>query len=128
MPSIPWLCRIDLVGPAKSVVTQTDKVPFVFFRGTEAVADAYEIIRIANGLTQEEFENTPVCYSVANSNSPLQLDLLMYESQTLALNRILLMLHELNTLLQRSVTSLDNVSRYLTNFVTGRPSYNSVMT
>ncbi len=61
----------------KSVVTLTDKVPFVFFRGTEAVADAYEIIRIAHGLTQEEFRKTPVCYGVANSNSPLQLDLLM---------------------------------------------------
>ncbi len=61
----------------KSVVTLTDKVPFVFFRGTEAVADAYEIIRIANGLSEDEFRNTPVCYGVANSNSPLQLDLLM---------------------------------------------------
>ncbi|MEM9442987.1 MAG: trimethylamine methyltransferase family protein, partial [Pseudomonadota bacterium] len=54
-----------------------DKVPFVFFRGTEAVADAFEIIRIALGLSDDEFRNTPCCYSVANSNSPLQLDLLM---------------------------------------------------
>jgi trimethylamine---corrinoid protein Co-methyltransferase len=61
----------------RSVVTLTDKVPFVFFRGTEAVADAYEIIRVGHGLTPEEFRNTPVCYSVANSNSPLQLDRLM---------------------------------------------------
>lgn len=61
----------------RSVVTLTDKIPFVFFRGTEAVADAYEIIRISHGLTPEEFRNTPVCYSVANSNSPLQLDHLM---------------------------------------------------
>ncbi|MEM9009960.1 MAG: trimethylamine methyltransferase family protein [Pseudomonadota bacterium] len=61
----------------RTVVTQTDKVPFVFFRGREAVADAYEIIRIANGLTPEEFTATPVSYSVANSNSPLQLDRLM---------------------------------------------------
>ena len=61
----------------RSVVTMTDKVPFVFFRGTEAVADAYEILRIAMGLSVEEFSATPCCYSVANSNSPLQLDLLM---------------------------------------------------
>ncbi len=61
----------------KSVLTLTDKVPFVFFRGTEAVADAYEMIRIAHGLSVEEFANTPVSYSVANSNSPLQLDHLM---------------------------------------------------
>ena len=61
----------------RSVLTLTDKVPFVFFRGTEAVADAYEIIRIAMGLTEDAFHETPCCYSVANSNSPLQLDLLM---------------------------------------------------
>ncbi|NNF77747.1 MAG: trimethylamine methyltransferase family protein [Rhizobiales bacterium] len=61
----------------KSVVTLTDKVPFVFFRGTQAVADAYEIIRVAHGLSHEEFRKTPVCYGVANSNSPLQLDVLM---------------------------------------------------
>ena len=61
----------------KSVLTMTGKVPFVFFRGTEAVADAYEMLRIAHGLTQEEFINTPISYSVANSNSPLMLDLLM---------------------------------------------------
>ena len=61
----------------RAVVTLTDKVPFVFFRGTQAVADAYEIIRIGYGMSKEEFENTPCCYSVANSNSPLQLDALM---------------------------------------------------
>ncbi|WP_343563842.1 trimethylamine methyltransferase family protein [Kiloniella sp. b19] len=61
----------------RSVVRYTDKVPFVFFRGTEAVADAYEIIRLANGLSQEEFKNAPRSYSIANSNSPLILDDLM---------------------------------------------------
>ncbi len=61
----------------KSVLTLTDKVPFVFFRGTQAVADAYEMIRIAHGLSAEEFQNKAVSYSVANSNSPLQLDHLM---------------------------------------------------
>ena len=61
----------------RSVLANTDKVPFVFFRGTEAVADAFEMIRIAKGLDEEEFRETPCCYSVANTNSPLQLDLLM---------------------------------------------------
>ena len=61
----------------KSVVTLTEKVPFVYFRGTEAVADCHEMLRIAHGLGPEEFVNKPVCYSVANSNSPLMLDLLM---------------------------------------------------
>ena len=60
-----------------AVLTHTDKVPFVFFRGTEAVADAYEMIRIAHGVSKEEFKKNPYCYSIANSNSPLQLDGLM---------------------------------------------------
>ena len=61
----------------RTTLTLTDKVPFVFFRGTQAVADAFEMIRIALGLSEEEFRDTPCSYSVANSNSPLQLDLLM---------------------------------------------------
>ena len=69
--------NIRHLAMTRSVLTMTDKVPFVFFRGTQAVADAYEMIRIAMGLTEEEFRQTPCSYSVANSNSPLQLDLLM---------------------------------------------------
>ena len=61
----------------RAAVTLTDKVPFVFFRGTEAVADSFEIIRLSHGLSPEAFRETPTCYSVANSNSPLQLDHLM---------------------------------------------------
>lgn len=69
--------NIRHLAMTRTVATFTDKVPFVFFRGTEAVADAFEILRLAHGLTWEEFCETPVCYSVANSNSPLQLDHLM---------------------------------------------------
>ncbi|MEO3417362.1 trimethylamine methyltransferase family protein [Roseovarius sp. CAU 1744] len=65
------------LGMARSVLTLTEKVPFVYFRGRQAIADSYEILRIANGLTDDEFRTTPTCYSVANSNSPLQLDELM---------------------------------------------------
>lgn len=65
------------LGMTRAVMTLTEKIPFVYFRGKQAIADSYEILRIANGLTPEEFRNTPTCYSVANSNSPLQLDDLM---------------------------------------------------
>lgn len=61
----------------RSVVTLTDKVPFVYFRGRESVSEAFEIIRLANGFSMDEFTNTPCCYCVANTNSPLQLDDLM---------------------------------------------------
>ncbi|MEO1140361.1 MAG: trimethylamine methyltransferase family protein [Pseudomonadota bacterium] len=61
----------------RSIMALTEKIPFVYFRGREAIADSYEILRIAHGLSPEAFANTPVSYSVANSNSPLQLDELM---------------------------------------------------
>ncbi len=62
---------------ARTQVAMTEKVPFVYFRGTQAVADSYEIIRMAHGLDEDTFRDTPLCWSVANSNSPLQLDALM---------------------------------------------------
>ena len=61
----------------RSAAVLTDRIPFVYFRGREAVADCHEILRIAHGLTPEAFADTPVSYSVANSNSPLILDELM---------------------------------------------------
>ncbi|MEM6375524.1 MAG: trimethylamine methyltransferase family protein, partial [Pseudomonadota bacterium] len=61
----------------RAVATLSEKIPFVYFRGREAIADSYEILRIAHGLSVEEFQTKPVSYSVANSNSPLQLDALM---------------------------------------------------
>ncbi|MEM6497850.1 MAG: trimethylamine methyltransferase family protein [Pseudomonadota bacterium] len=61
----------------RAVATLTEKIPFVYFRGREAIADSYEILRIAHGLSNDDFAKTPVSYSVANSNSPLQLDALM---------------------------------------------------
>ncbi|WP_338549871.1 trimethylamine methyltransferase family protein [Roseovarius phycicola] len=61
----------------RSIAARTEKIPFVYFRGREAIADSYEILRLAHGLNHEDFVNTPVSYSVANSNSPLQLDELM---------------------------------------------------
>lgn len=62
---------------SRAQVVLTEKAPFLFFRGHEAVTDGYEIFRLAHGLSEDEFRNTPVCWSVANSNSPLQLDELM---------------------------------------------------
>jgi len=61
----------------RSALSLTEKVPFVYFRGTEAVADAYEMIRIANGISEAEFRAKPYSFSVANSNSPMMLDDLM---------------------------------------------------
>jgi trimethylamine--corrinoid protein Co-methyltransferase len=58
----------------KAIVELTDKVPFIYSRGNQAVAQSLEIMRIANGLDEERFLQTPCCYTVVNANSPLQLD------------------------------------------------------
>ncbi|HLW24397.1 MAG TPA: trimethylamine methyltransferase family protein [Steroidobacteraceae bacterium] len=55
----------------------TDKVPFIFSRGHGQVADNFELIRIAHGLSPEEFRNKACVYTIINTNSPLQLDVPM---------------------------------------------------
>jgi trimethylamine--corrinoid protein Co-methyltransferase len=58
-------------------LTLSDKVPFVFSRGAPQVADCFALFRIARGLSEAEFTRTPCCYTVINTNSPLQLDVPM---------------------------------------------------
>jgi trimethylamine--corrinoid protein Co-methyltransferase len=54
-----------------------DKIPFIFSRGHGQVADNFELIRIAHGISQEEFRLRPYTYTIINTNSPLQLDIPM---------------------------------------------------
>jgi trimethylamine---corrinoid protein Co-methyltransferase len=54
-----------------------DKIPMIFSRGHGQVADNFELIRLAHGLTPEEFSSRPCTYTVINTNSPLQLDIPM---------------------------------------------------
>src|SRR5271156_1778038 len=55
----------------------TDKVPFIFSRGHLQVADNFELIRLANKISPEEFRLRPYTYTIINTNSPLQLDIPM---------------------------------------------------
>lgn len=55
----------------------TDKIPFIFSRGHGQVSDNFELIRLAHGITPEEFRNKACTYTIINTNSPLQLDLPM---------------------------------------------------
>ena len=57
-----------------AMLTLTDKVPFIFCRGSDWVADCFEMLRIAHGISGEVFAEKQVCYTVVNANSPLQLD------------------------------------------------------
>lgn len=57
----------------------TDKIPFMFSRGPEQVADNFELIRLAHGVSKEDFQKKVYVYSIINTNSPLQLDTPMAE-------------------------------------------------
>lgn len=55
----------------------SNKVPFMFSRGTPQSEDIFEMIRIARGLSREEFEAEPRTHTIVNTNSPRQLDIPM---------------------------------------------------
>src|SRR6202522_4495612 len=44
----------------------TDKVPFIFSRGHAQVADNFELIRLAHGISEEEFRKRPYTYTIIN--------------------------------------------------------------
>ncbi len=58
-------------------LTQSDKFPFVFSRGTPQVMDGFEMLRDFRGVSDEEFAANPHCYSIINTNSPRTLDIPM---------------------------------------------------
>jgi trimethylamine---corrinoid protein Co-methyltransferase len=61
----------------RSQLMLTDKIPFIFSRGHGQVADNFELIRLAHGISAEEFRSRPYTYTIINTNSPLQLDIPM---------------------------------------------------
>ena len=55
-------------------LTLTDKVCHTYSLGQERVEDAMEMVRIAAGLSHEEFDASPRIYTNINSTSPLKHD------------------------------------------------------
>ncbi len=55
----------------------SDKLPFLYARGTPQVVDGFEMVRLARGLSPEAFQAAPYSYTVINTNSPRQLDIPM---------------------------------------------------
>jgi trimethylamine--corrinoid protein Co-methyltransferase len=55
-------------------LTLTDKVVHAYSLGRERVEDVMEMVRIAGGLTHEEFDASPRMFTNINSSSPLKLD------------------------------------------------------
>ena len=57
----------------------SDKTPFIFARGSQQIADCFELIRIGHRISADEFKQRPYVWTVINTNSPLQLDIPMAE-------------------------------------------------
>ena len=55
-------------------LTLSDKIPHTYSRGHAQVADCFEQVRIAYGLSEEAFRDTPCTYTIINTNSPRVLD------------------------------------------------------
>ena len=55
-------------------LVMTDKVMHAYSLGTERVEDAMEMVRIAHGVSDEEFDSKPHIYTNINSSSPLKHD------------------------------------------------------
>ena len=55
-------------------LTLSDKIPHTYCRGRVQVADCLEQVRIAYGLSEQAFRDTPCTYTIINTNSPRVLD------------------------------------------------------
>lgn len=55
-------------------LTLTDKVMHAYSLGKERIEDVMELVRLAGGLSEEEFQATPRMYTNINSTSPLKHD------------------------------------------------------
>ena len=61
----------------ESQLTQSDKLPFIFSRGTPQVMESFEMLRDFRGLSDAGFEAESHCYTIINTNSPRQIDIPM---------------------------------------------------
>ncbi len=61
----------------RSMLTLSDKPVFVYARGRRMMADAFEMVRISQGVGPEEFAQRPYTWTNINTNSPRQLDVPM---------------------------------------------------
>ncbi|MEM9341922.1 MAG: trimethylamine methyltransferase family protein [Pseudomonadota bacterium] len=58
-------------------LTLSDKLPFIFSRGTPQVMDSLEMLRDFRGLSDEELLGGVHAYTIINTNSPRQIDIPM---------------------------------------------------
>ena len=76
---------IDIPVPVRHLVageamlTMTDKVPRIYCNTPQRARDILEMVRLSQGLSEDEFHGAPRSIGVINTNSPLQLDAAMVE-------------------------------------------------
>ncbi len=58
-------------------LSESDKLPFIFSRGTPQVMDSFEMLRDFRGLSDDAFTSESHCYTIINTNSPRTLDVPM---------------------------------------------------
>ena len=61
----------------RDVLTLSGKCPMAYSLGRQRCRDALEMVRLARGVSHEEFERQPSVQTVINTNSPLKLDVPM---------------------------------------------------
>ncbi|NRB04817.1 MAG: trimethylamine methyltransferase family protein [Rhodobacteraceae bacterium] len=61
----------------RTQLTLSDKVPFVFSRGTPQTDQSFEMLAAYRGLSDDEFAARAHCYTIINTNSPRTLDIPM---------------------------------------------------
>jgi len=66
----PAIRHLDCI---REKLVLSDKVCHAYSLGTERIEDAIELVRIAGGLTDEQFDATPRMFTNINSTSPLSL-------------------------------------------------------
>lgn len=64
----------------RAQLSLADKSPFVYGRGRAQVEDCFEMVCMAQGLSDEEFRQSPWCSTVVNTNSPRLIDRPMCQS------------------------------------------------
>jgi len=62
---------------ARAQLVLSNKVPFIFSRGTPQVEESFEMIKDFRGISDDEFAANSHCYTIINTNSPRQLDIPM---------------------------------------------------
>jgi trimethylamine---corrinoid protein Co-methyltransferase len=81
------------LNAAFDVLTLTDKAMHCYSLGAQKNRDCMEMVRLARGVSNEQFEREPSIFSVINSNSPLRLDGPMLEGiiEMSARNQVIVM-------------------------------------